>query len=383
VAHTYSYIPDSLGPIIEGIVADCSEALLSEIGFAINYKADSFLRIMSELQQEVLTTPIRYPIFALIQPYKAKLGDFTHQEIICDLIICALTKAEYSWQEREDETFTPILLPIYAEFMERLKFSSSISYDGRNPEHNVVKLYHMGDTQANKNGYIVPDTVDCVLIEGLKFNLERDTLTCTPTPCEPVHELSFLEYISSYSVSGNGTSDLVVGISGTVFISLLPGGPVEYTINYGLGAADEVIEVLTPLTFSFNGVANGTYIGIIKSSYGSQVEFEYTVTNNVLAGIVYTPSIGVDYGELDCQDNANYPIGLTFRGLSTTLPIDSASILVSDGTYIFDEVIASLDATRSYTDYRLTDLSESFDIQIETRSHNILNNKINLQIKTI
>ncbi len=383
MAHTYTSLPDSLSPVIEGIVADCSDALLSEIGFAINYKADSFLRIMSELQQEVLTTPIRYPIFALIQPYKAKFGNFSHQEITCDIIICALTKAEYSWSEREELTFNPILLPIYAEFMAQLKLNGSISYDGINPPHELVKLYHMGDTQANKNGYIVPDMVDCVLIEGLRFNLEKDTLTCTPLPCEPVHEVALLDYISTYSVSGDGSNSLVVGISSAVFISLLPGSPVEYTINYGLGGADVDIEVLTPLTFSVAGVANGTYIGTIKSSYGSQVEFEYTVTSNLLAGIVYTPSLSVDYNDLDCQDLNNYPIDITYRALSTTLAIGTISIVVSNGTYIYNEVVSTLDTTLTYNDYRLTDLEESFDVQIKTRFSNILNNKIILQIKTI
>lgn len=386
MAHTYTTLPPSLGVLIESIVGDCSVNLYDDLGLEIQYKADSFDKIMTELAELALSKPIRYPIFALIQPYKSSLGDFIGQDVECDLVICNLTEATYSWEDRETNNYTPILLPIYAEFMELLKLNSAVTYVGRQPLHKLIKLYHLGDKAGNRAGYMIPDIVDAVLIEGLRFRFEPQVNLCLAPPCEPYHEVALLDYISSFTI-GSSPGNITVGISSAEFISLLPGLPVVYTLDMGNGNATTSIEVLTPLEIDLD-FPLGTYIGSITSSYGSKVEFEYIVanngTNNYISSVVYTPILSIDYNDLDCIDRSNYPIEVDYRALSTNYNLSKAAIVLTDGTVVFSEVYGtSIDETATYTGGRLTDLEETYDIQFTTRFNNILHNKIILQIKTI
>lgn len=388
MAATYTSLPLSLSKVLETIVSDCSDALIDEIGAVINYKADSFLKIMSELVEESKTDPIRYPLFALLQPYRSTYGDFNGADIVCDILIANLSDPHKNWELREEGNYTPVLLPIYAEFMTRLALEGAIEYEGRQPKHTMVKLYHLGDVKGGHNSYIIPDVIDAVLIEGLSFRLNGETACVGLTPpCEPYHEVQLVDYMNTLSIS-EGNSKLIIGLSSATFISLLPGGPIEYFVDYGDGSGAVLLELLTPIDFDYTILAVGTYIGTITSSYGSQMQFEYTVVDSgqgkSLSSIVYMNTLSLDYNDLDCADKSNYPIEIGYRAVSTSQYFSNVSIKTNDGTQVYNELYGStLDATDIYTGGRLSTTTEEYSVEVTTRLHNILKNKITLQIKTI
>ena len=388
MAATYTRLPLSLSKVLETIVADCSDALFDEIGATINYKADSFQKIMSELVEESKTDPIRYPLFALLQPYRSTYGDFNGADIVCDILIANLSDPHKNWELREEGNYTPVLLPIYAEFLERLSLEGAIEYEGRQPKHTMVKLYHLGDVKGGHNSYVIPDILDAVLIEGLSFRLnsEEACIGLTP-PCEAYHEPLLIDYMNTLSITSVG-GDLVIGLSAATFISFAPGEPIEYFVDFGYGAGAVKIELLTPYSFDYSILSAGTYIGTITSSYGSQMQFEYTVADNgqvkSLSNIVYMNSLSLDYDDLNCNNKSNYPIEIGYRVISTASYFDKVRIKTVDGTVVYDETYGStLDASDTYTGGRLAKLSEQYSVEVTTRAHNILKNKITLQIKLI
>ena len=388
MAATYTSLPISLSKVLESIVSDCSDALIDDIGAAINFKADSFLKIMSELVEESKTDPIRYPLFALLQPYQSKLGDYNGSDITCDILIANLSDPHKNWEQREDGNYTPILLPIYSEFMTRLGLEGAIEYEGRTPDHKMIKLYHLGDVKGGHNGYIIPDVIDAILIEGLSFRLDgSQTCIGLTVPCEQYHEAQLVDYMNTLSVS-ESNGNLIIGLAAATFISLLPGGPVEYMVDFGYGSGSVKLEILTPLDFDYTVLSAGTYIGTITSSYGSQMQFEYTVADNgqvkSISSIVYMNTLSLDYNDLDCTDKSNYPIEIGYRVVSTSQYFSNVGIKTANGTLVYSETYGTtLDATDTYTGGRLTTMNELYQVNVTTRNNNILTNKITLQIKTI
>ena len=388
MAHTYSNLQPSLSSILSGVVADVSTALLSEIGVSVKYKHNSFTALMNELIEDSNSTTRKndkYPLIALIQPYRAELGsDSASPNVTFDLVIVTNTTPTKTADDREEESYNTYLRPIYAELISQLSSNQFVSYRGMMPKHRYMDIYHLGDERGNKNGYTFPDFVDAILIEGMELKIyPQDTcVSGLSLACTPIHEIELYHSITDVSLGGAISG---IGIEITInTVDLVQDVPseVEYFIDMGDGIITNdsiVVDVLYRRVIS--AVQDGIYIGTITSSLGATYQFEYEVANGTLVSRVGLLVQDFDYGTLDCADSFEYPLSISYTAGGSSMNQSQ----ITDGagnvlvTYTYDR---STNESEVYAT-TIESLSNSYIINILTANANQLENTTILNIKII
>lgn len=390
MAHTYSNLQPSLSSILSGVVADVSTALLSEIGVGVKYKHNSFTALMNELIEDSNSTTRKndkYPLIALIQPYRAELGsDSASPNVTFDLVIVTNTTPTKTADDREEESYNTYLRPIYAELISQLSSNQFVSYRGMMPKHRYMDIYHLGDERGNKNGYTFPDFVDAILIEGMELKLYHEE-TCTSVlslACTPIHEIEV--YHSITGVTFDALANTFIGLTMTD-VALVEDTDeptiVEYSIDWGDGTSHEAIQLDVNITHSVANHDNGIYIGTITSDLGATYQFEYEVSSGRIASVVYLDSQDFDYGTLDCADSFEYPLSISLTSIGNQATFSQVQITEGGGN-----VLESYDYTGGTNESEiyegsLESLENTYIINITTANANLLENTTILNIKII
>ncbi len=106
-----------------GIVANCNNAIGSTLGKTINFQYGSSSQILQQLVNVNSSTlgSLKYPLIGLFQPFKEVRGSVFYCQIKFPKIIIAVgSNANDSVAQRYTKSFTPLLYPIYAEFLKQI-----------------------------------------------------------------------------------------------------------------------------------------------------------------------------------------------------------------------------------------------------------------------
>ena len=88
---------------------------------------------------------------------------------ISDILIAGDSKAKWTREERDDETFKPILNPIYNTFLDKLRRDRNVEIVKRG---NITNHYFYGDTGVEGyDGAKFPDHVDVIQLKNFQFRL--------------------------------------------------------------------------------------------------------------------------------------------------------------------------------------------------------------------
>lgn len=126
------------------------------------------------LQKDGSVAPVKfkkYPLIVLEQDYAMNKFDGPLASASLNFVIVNQTKAEYTTEQRREFNFTPVLDPLYAEFIEALSSFTGVTILSENWE--ITRRYYWGSQLAEKN--IFNDKLDAIEIKNLEI---ETTINC-------------------------------------------------------------------------------------------------------------------------------------------------------------------------------------------------------------
>lgn len=116
------YVVDVIGEVVAAVDAKLNGAL----GKHIVYQYGRSIQILAELQKAnggiTAGARAKYPLVALFQDFPEKMGDNGYYTSVRfpKIVIATLTQSTDPVPKRYEQTFKPILYPIYQEFIRQL-----------------------------------------------------------------------------------------------------------------------------------------------------------------------------------------------------------------------------------------------------------------------
>jgi hypothetical protein len=118
----------------------------------------------------------KYPLFALRLPINEAVSFDNVHDVSINIAVLEFTNKNYRAEQRYENVITPILMPLYLDFVDKLKDNGNIQLLGT-PEHDKVdRLFYGIDELEGNVAYIFNDPLDG--IELLNLNLKLIN-TCT------------------------------------------------------------------------------------------------------------------------------------------------------------------------------------------------------------
>jgi hypothetical protein len=146
----------------------------TETGMAIHYEHGSRENIDTVLSTWTKTpdnSMVKYPLIGLIQPFTEKKSATLGIESTVDfkIVIATWTDPLYTPDQRELNSFVPVLRPIYRQLIKSILHAG---YFTNSPNEqltpNVTELYMWGE----KGGSVFCDFIDAILIENLSLSIK-------------------------------------------------------------------------------------------------------------------------------------------------------------------------------------------------------------------
>lgn len=168
------YLPDLFTPVVN--------AMAMELGTTIYYRwghKEETAGALAGLDKGVTTKTQKYPLVWLVMDFEETKGDNVqvYAKTGFSFVFCVNSKPDYTEQERRDKSFLPLLLPMYASFMNNIGKNSSF----RRPDPSLIKhsmiLRPYWGTNQQKNMF--NDWLDAIEIRNLK--LDVSALICIPS----------------------------------------------------------------------------------------------------------------------------------------------------------------------------------------------------------
>jgi len=119
----------------------------------------------------------KYPLITLFLDIKETSSPGFYSEADLHFLIITGTNPNYTAPQREDFSFTPILHPIYGEFIEQIRKSGLFSFEGSTPKpyERFDRLFWGKEGLYGVEGNIFNDNIDAI---EFKIRLKVKTQNC-------------------------------------------------------------------------------------------------------------------------------------------------------------------------------------------------------------
>jgi hypothetical protein len=164
------YIPDLVGEV----VAKTAMALQKEV----YYDWGHYSEVVKNLDEKdkSITNKAKYPLIWLVLDTDEQMGrpSGVYAELSLQFIIATDTSANYTMQERRDNSFLPVLYPIYSELLNQFSRSSDFGMPAR-IEHTKTDRPYWGVQGGIGNGSanLFNDFIDAIQLKNFKVNVKR------------------------------------------------------------------------------------------------------------------------------------------------------------------------------------------------------------------
>jgi len=116
----------------------------------------------------------KYPLIYMFVDVREPVGFVgNYEQLSLRLAIINFTKPTFKAEERLENNFKPILLPIYREFLRQLTLSGDMFLGAsavENISHTMIKRYYWGtEVQESHDGNPFPDFIDGIEIDNLQL----------------------------------------------------------------------------------------------------------------------------------------------------------------------------------------------------------------------
>lgn len=146
---------------------------ISGVYFDYGHYTDIRERLVAK-SKSLETKSNRFPLIAMFEDFRIRRGDEGLTGIAdMTLIILYHSNKVKTRQQREDDVFKPILIPIYNELLRQIKLSGKFMvYSESQIKHDMIKRPHWGDPAMYGNDSYLFDTV----LDGIELrNLSLTT----------------------------------------------------------------------------------------------------------------------------------------------------------------------------------------------------------------
>lgn len=161
------YIPDLFTPIFSGVTADMGQPVYYRWGHKKEIDADLKTRDVSKVKSNQ-----RFPLAWLVMDFDEFKGDNldVYTKTKFSFVFAVTTKIDYTQEQRRDNSFLPLLLPMYASFLNRIGQSTTFRMpDAASIKHTMRLRPYWGDGGTN----LFADYVDCIEIVNLSLDIRR------------------------------------------------------------------------------------------------------------------------------------------------------------------------------------------------------------------
>lgn len=130
-----------------------------------------------------MSKPKKYPLVWYVMNFKEGMGNVGLYAKLPDprIYIMTNTQLNYTMKERRDNTFLPILYPIYAELIKQFSLSPYFRITSEESlEHTKIDMPYWSEDGQKTNFY--NDYIDAIQIVDLKLEVKRiPKARCKPT----------------------------------------------------------------------------------------------------------------------------------------------------------------------------------------------------------
>lgn len=165
--------------ILQDVVIKVSQNLNKTVHFQFGHP----LEIIENLKRMTGNTgnvDVKYPLIALFHDFKEKRGRVNHIEYEADFrfIIATVTDPNYLANERIENSFKPILYPIYDSFIDEIMLSNYFesAYNSVKYHDKWDRMYWGRNPIYNQKENLFSDYIDAIELEN--FNLKILKKTC-------------------------------------------------------------------------------------------------------------------------------------------------------------------------------------------------------------
>jgi len=165
--HPEYFLVDEIGTLVKN--------LNTKLAFDINYQYGYLMELQNTLKEYSKTIEFsakKYPLVWLVQPFTINRKDGGYYgDTTLRIFIIQESEKGLKASERMQQTFKPVLYPIYRELINQILNAGNI-FDGLmgdNLQHNVTDRYYWGEDQQN----IINDVFDCMEISNLKLKISN------------------------------------------------------------------------------------------------------------------------------------------------------------------------------------------------------------------
>lgn len=156
---------------IETIVGYVKESLgLDNLKFYCS-TPNEFIAMLNSLKSN---DHMKYPFF-FINSTDIRYNDYDKLCYVGDIVIATLSKPDFTSKAREEKSMTPILKPIFNEFLRYTKINKWVKL---HKEGDMYVHYFYGKTGiVGYESGIFPDHVDAIQLKNYQFRVKKECKT--------------------------------------------------------------------------------------------------------------------------------------------------------------------------------------------------------------
>ncbi len=149
--------------VVEDILSDVVKKSSVVVGFELSFQYGTLREIVENLNTLGKGGKVKYPLVALIEPFKQRITDDGARSSL-RLLIATMTKKTLKADERLEQNYKPILFPAYEALIGEIKkvtISSTL-------DHTLINHFEMG--RESLQGYdkaILDDHIDAIEINDM------------------------------------------------------------------------------------------------------------------------------------------------------------------------------------------------------------------------
>ena len=149
------------------VVKDEIKLLLAPITEA-NFLADTPKRALETLQKIDRTDKSGQPFILMLLPVVEKVNR-GYTDVTLSFVLGTVTKLNYSTDERQTVTFSPILEPIYAKFESLLKQGNHNIKSNYNITIEKTNQYYWGSEKIDG----LDEYIDCIEVKNIELKIKN------------------------------------------------------------------------------------------------------------------------------------------------------------------------------------------------------------------
>ena len=177
------YIVDEMETVVAKVSTIIQASALARPVYYMYGHPSEVVNNLQEMTNEASLQNSKYPLIALFTDVPIRKGQSVgmYGDATVQVVICALSDRHYKAPQRMEETFKPILYPIYNEFLNQLRMHKQFNYlhEEEIRHTQIDRLYWGRQGLYGNQGNMFNDYIDCIELQSLVIPIENKICSFT------------------------------------------------------------------------------------------------------------------------------------------------------------------------------------------------------------